>query len=172
MCCDNRQTSGLIISTGGAARHAGLRRLLWTGMLLLGLLLIGATTYICLSNTPMLAEYRKLAIFYSSKRALREYLKSFGADAPLAFVAIQALQVVVSPIPGELTGVLGGYLFGTWLGFAYSTVGLTVGSIMAFLLARWLGGCRWCVAWSRMRSTASSTSSHGQAGSWSHWFAS
>jgi len=48
-------------------------------MLLLGLLLIGATTYICLSNTPMLAEYRKLAIFYSSKRALREYLKSFGA---------------------------------------------------------------------------------------------
>jgi uncharacterized membrane protein YdjX (TVP38/TMEM64 family) len=126
-------------STGGAAGHAGRRRLLWTGILLLGLLLIGATTYICLSNTPMLAEYRKLASFYSSKRALREYLKSFGAYAPLAFVAIQVLQVVVAPIPGELTGVLGGYLFGTWLGFAYSTVGLTVGSILAFLLARWLG---------------------------------
>lgn len=52
---------------------------------------------------------------------------------------IQALQVVLAPIPGEVTGILGGYLFGTGLGFLYSTAGLTLGSVLAFLLGRWLG---------------------------------
>jgi uncharacterized membrane protein YdjX (TVP38/TMEM64 family) len=127
------------LPTSGAPRRSGSRAWLWTSATVIGLLLIGATAYFCFSSTPMLVEYRKLASFYSSKRALHEYLKSFGAYAPLAFVAIQVLQVVVAQIPGELTGVLGGYLFGTWLGFVYSTVGLTVGSILAFLLARGLG---------------------------------
>jgi len=46
---------------------------------------------------------------------------------------------VFAPIPGEATGFLGGYVFGTWLGFLYSSIGLTLGSIMAFGLGRWLG---------------------------------
>jgi len=46
---------------------------------------------------------------------------------------------VISPIPGEVTGFLGGYVFGTGLGFFYSTIGLTLGSAIAFALARWLG---------------------------------
>lgn len=127
------------LPTSGAARRSGNRALLWTGAIVTGLLLMGATVYFCFSNNPVIVEYRKLAQFYSSKKAIREFLKSFGPYAPVAFVAIQALQVVIAPIPGEATGILGGYIFGTWLGFAYSTVGLTLGSVMAFLLARWLG---------------------------------
>ncbi len=46
---------------------------------------------------------------------------------------------MLSPIPGEATGVLGGYLFGTWLGLVYSRLGLTAGSALAFGLSRWLG---------------------------------
>ena len=45
----------------------------------------------------------------------------------------------VAPIPGEATGILGGYLFGTGVGFLCSTIGLTLGSILAFGLGRWLG---------------------------------
>jgi len=59
--------------------------------------------------------------------------------APVIFIGLQALQVVISPIPGELTGILGGYLFGQWVGLLYSTIGLTLGSVVAFAVGRWLG---------------------------------
>src|SRR5205814_1073408 len=55
------------------------------------------------------------------------------------FILLQALQVIISPIPGEATGLLGGYLFGEWLGLFYSTIGLTLGSVVAFGIGRWLG---------------------------------
>jgi len=87
----------------------------------------------------MVAKFRELARFYSSRREVKAFLTSFGAYAPLPFIVLQALQVVFAPIPGEVTGVLGGYVFGTWLGFLYSSIGLTLGSAMAFGLGRWLG---------------------------------
>lgn len=76
--------------------------------------------------------------FLTSKEKVRTWLLSFGSWSPLVFIAIQSLQVVVAPIPGEATGFLGGYLFGITSGFLLSTVGLTIGSTMAFLLGRWL----------------------------------
>lgn len=54
-------------------------------------------------------------------------------------MAIQALQVAASPIPGDVTGFLGGYVFGQRLGFLYSTIGLTAGSLLAFWIGRVLG---------------------------------
>ena len=65
-------------------------------------------------------------------------LKAAGPAAPLTFILTQILQVVFAPIPGEATGFIGGYLFGVPLGMLYSTIGLTVGSVMAFFLGRLL----------------------------------
>jgi uncharacterized membrane protein YdjX (TVP38/TMEM64 family) len=76
--------------------------------------------------------------FLSSKEKVRTWLMSFGSAAPLVFIFIQGLQVVIAPIPGEATGFLGGFLFGIPMGFLYSSVGLSLGSIIAFLLGRWL----------------------------------
>lgn len=76
---------------------------------------------------------------YGSPESIRSSVASFGIWAPLIFIGLQALQVVLSPIPGEATGVLGGFLFGTWVGAVYSTLGLTLGSALAFGLSRWLG---------------------------------
>ena len=47
--------------------------------------------------------------------------------------------MVAAPIPGEATGVLGGYLFGPLLGVILSTAGLTLGSYVAFSLSRTFG---------------------------------
>ena len=82
---------------------------------------------------------RALFALYGTPDAIRDLVAGFGIWAPLIFVGLQVLQVVLSPIPGEATGVLGGYLFGTWLGLLYSTLGLTFGSAIAFGLARRLG---------------------------------
>lgn len=76
---------------------------------------------------------------FQSRDHLRIYVESWGALAPVVFSLIQALQVVIAPVPGELTGAVGGFLFGTLPNILYSTIGLTVGSIMAFLAARIVG---------------------------------
>src|SRR5215469_3240985 len=73
---------------------------------------------------------------YQDKKFLKETVRSWGMMAPLVFMAIQALQVIISPIPGEITGPVGGALFGTWLGLFYSTIGLTVGTLFCFWVGR------------------------------------
>jgi uncharacterized membrane protein YdjX (TVP38/TMEM64 family) len=82
-----------------------------------------------------LAPYYELA---TDKNRITAFINAAGPLAPLLFISIQALQVIFAPIPGEATGFLGGYLFGVPLGLTYSTLGLTLGSVGAFLLGHWL----------------------------------
>jgi uncharacterized membrane protein YdjX (TVP38/TMEM64 family) len=76
---------------------------------------------------------------YSDNAFLKETVAAWGWAAPIIFMAIQALQVIISPIPGEITGPVGGALFGTWWGVVYSTVGLTAGTLFCFWLGRAYG---------------------------------
>ncbi|MFA7382314.1 MAG: TVP38/TMEM64 family protein [Desulfurivibrionaceae bacterium] len=69
---------------------------------------------------------------------LRETILAKGVFAPFIFVSLQILQVLIAPIPGEASGVLGGYLFGVLPAFVYSTLGLTIGSWLAFMVGRLL----------------------------------
>ncbi len=83
--------------------------------------------------------FRDTIRFFSNKAQVSALVASFGVFAPLAFIGLQILQVLIAPIPGELTGFVGGYLFGATLGFIYSTIGLSIGSLLAFLISRRLG---------------------------------
>src|SRR2546428_8611516 len=76
---------------------------------------------------------------YLDRHFMAATLRQWGVLAPLVFIVIQALQVIIAPIPGEVTGLLGGFIFGQWLGFFYSTLGLTAGSLFAFWVGRRLG---------------------------------
>ena len=80
--------------------------------------------------------YRNMTELFEQRQRLREFVLSLGSLGPLAFIAIQVLQIIFSPIPGEATGLLGGFLFGRWAGFIYSTIGRTLGSVLAFLISR------------------------------------
>ena len=81
----------------------------------------------------------QLRFMFSGRENLRRYIESFGAWAPVAFILAQAFQVVFAPIPGEFTGAVGGFIFGVWPNVLYSTIGLTLGSVMAFWAARIIG---------------------------------
>jgi uncharacterized membrane protein YdjX (TVP38/TMEM64 family) len=72
-------------------------------------------------------------------RALRAFVLGFGPFAPVVFVLLQATQVVVAPIPGQVVGLVGGYLFGPVWGTAYSLLGVAVGSTVVFVLSRRYG---------------------------------
>ncbi|MBM4340332.1 MAG: TVP38/TMEM64 family protein [Deltaproteobacteria bacterium] len=67
---------------------------------------------------------------------LKAIITSYGAYSPVAYILIQALQVVVAPIPGGLIEFMGGYLFGVKAGVFYSIIGSIIGSWIAFILAR------------------------------------
>ena len=70
---------------------------------------------------------------------LRQWVGGFGATAPLVFVAVQALQIIVFVIPGEVPQIAGGYLFGIAGGLALTVAGSALGSGVAFLASRFLG---------------------------------
>jgi uncharacterized membrane protein YdjX (TVP38/TMEM64 family) len=71
------------------------------------------------------------------RERIRAIMNGVGSWAPFLFIMAQAVQVVLMiwPVPMEIAG---GFLFGLPLGLLYSVVGLALGSMVAFLLGRWL----------------------------------
>ncbi len=76
---------------------------------------------------------------FSSPERIQSAVDGWGSWAPLAFILIQVVQVIVFVIPGEIPQIAGGYLFGVVPGSFYSIVGILIGSSVNFLLARRLG---------------------------------
>lgn len=70
---------------------------------------------------------------------LRDWILTFGAMAPVVYIGVFSLQILIAPLPGQFLGVMGGYLFGVMLGSLYSIVGLTMGAGLAIWLARRFG---------------------------------
>jgi uncharacterized membrane protein YdjX (TVP38/TMEM64 family) len=77
--------------------------------------------------------------FFTDREKIKALVGSFGAAAPAVFILIQVLQVIFAPVPGEATGFIGGYIFGAVKGFIFSTIGLTAGSWINFMIGRFLG---------------------------------
>ena len=76
---------------------------------------------------------------FTDREQIKAFVTSFGTGAPVVFIIIQILQVLLAPFPGEATGFIGGFLFGATKGFIYSSIGLTVGSLINFTIGRFLG---------------------------------
>ncbi len=98
--------------------------------------LVAFVVYEVVTGAP---AWRYLLRLYQDKHFLKATVRSWGWMGPFVFMLIQALQVIISPIPGEATGLAGGFLFGVSLGFFYSTIGLTAGTLACFGIGRWLG---------------------------------
>ncbi len=77
--------------------------------------------------------------FFESREAVMNYVENFGFWAPLIFVIIQILQVVLAPINGYTIGIAGGFIFGVWQGFLLNYIGRVIGHLIAFVLAQKLG---------------------------------
>jgi len=81
----------------------------------------------------------QLKLVYKSPETVKEYITGFGVFAPTIFILSYVAQAFVLFIPSSLLTISGGYAFGVVLGTIYSLIGVTIGSIIVFLIARKLG---------------------------------
>jgi uncharacterized membrane protein YdjX (TVP38/TMEM64 family) len=101
--------------------------------IVLATVFVGALVYLTIRFGP---ELTKLV---SNPEQFREYVLSFGPWSAAVFMLFQVIQVVVAVIPGEPVQLAGGYIFGTFLGTVFSTIGITVGYIIVFSAVRLFG---------------------------------
>ena len=107
--------------------------------ILVGLFLGVALLSVILFRDSLWANITYLYHFLADRDRIRDFITSFGMGAPLVFMGIQILQVIFAPVPGEATGFIGGYLFGVFEGFLYSSAALGVGSWINFSIGRFFG---------------------------------
>ena len=70
---------------------------------------------------------------------LEEAIERIGWLGPLALVGLNALQIVVAPIPGYVVPIAAGFLYGPVMGSLWGALGLLIGATIAFWLARRFG---------------------------------
>lgn len=83
--------------------------------------------------------FKSLGITDLTREQIQDFIKSTGAIAPLVFIGISFAQVTLVPIPGMVTILAGNYVFGIWLSFLYSYIGMMIGSVVAWWLGRAIG---------------------------------
>jgi len=88
----------------------------------------------------LIFSYHYYAYFTYYNQKLIAFIESFHPYDDLVFIVIQIFQVLVAgALPAEISGVIGGYLYGPVVGTIYSTIGLSIGSWLAFILSRVYG---------------------------------
>ena len=71
---------------------------------------------------------------------IQEYFKSWGPAAPLAYMLLVMLEVILAPIPGTVLYLPGGAIFGWSLGGTMALAGNMVGAGIACQIMCALGG--------------------------------
>ena len=104
------------------------KKIIWQFLIFLLIFIIGVVVL-----------WEPITKFLSNPEQIQNFVHGFGIFAPLIFILIVTLQVIFAPIPGQITGLAGGYLFGPFLGTIYGIIGLMIGSLVVFTLARKLG---------------------------------
>ncbi|MDP4091112.1 MAG: TVP38/TMEM64 family protein [Bacillota bacterium] len=74
-----------------------------------------------------------------SAETLKEVISGFGKAGIVVFILMMVLQVVVFFVPGEFLQAAGGYIYGVGFGSVLSGIGIALGSMLVFWIARKLG---------------------------------
>jgi len=107
--------------------------------IVIGIVLFSLALLVYIYRIPLWDKTLFYYDIFTDRGKIKTLVGSFDAAAPAVFILIQILQVIFAPVPGEATGFIGGYIFGAVKGFIYSTIGLTAGSWINFLIGRFLG---------------------------------
>ena len=96
-------------------------------------LILSTIVIIGLRIAPWLYETSK------NPQHLRDYIAGYGSYGFLVYILIQAVQVIIVIIPGDIVMIGAGFIYGIPLGFFLSYIGLMAGSIAVFYISRFFG---------------------------------
>ena len=94
---------------------------------------------VCTAITVVLTVIGYKKGIFTDETQMELFLNSCGIFAPLFFVFIQAVQVIIPILPGAVGCVYGVMFWGPLKGFIFNYIGICIGSIGAFLIARQFG---------------------------------
>src|ERR1039457_7184837 len=82
---------------------------------------------------------REMPAEWLDPRWIEALIENMGFIAPLVFILLRTVAVVLTVVPNAPLDVAGGLLFGPLWGTVYSLIGSEAGAIVCFLLAHALG---------------------------------
>ena len=127
-------TSPASASVDNFSAHKPLSRKVKLEIFAVLLVIISACGYLAWD----ILNFGPLSQLFSDRDRLIGIVNDLGPLGPLAYIALQVLQTVVAPIPGNLVGGIGGYIFGWW-GILWTSIGSTLGAGIVFWLSRKFG---------------------------------
>jgi len=89
----------------------------WRWVLLPCILAGGIFFIIYQYNSQIWDQIIRFYDLYQDHEEFKKIISSYGAYAPLAYILLQIIQVVIAPIPGGAIEFLGGVIFGVKAGF-------------------------------------------------------
>ena len=101
-------------------------------LLLLFGIVIGVPIYVYFTYPDLIDRFKSLD-------EINKLLKQYKTASIFAYMGLQILQIIVSVLPGQALQFAAGYAYHFWLGFLYSIIGVAMGTVITFYLARLLG---------------------------------
>lgn len=101
-------------------------------LVLLIVILVGIPLYIFFFHHDLIERF-------SDIREIERGLAEYKTESIFIYIGAQLLQIIICIIPGQELQFAAGYMYGFWLGYAFSLIGAALGTIVTYYLARLLG---------------------------------
>ncbi len=101
-------------------------------LLLLLVIAIGIPLAIYLLAPDLLSRFR-------SMDQVNAFLERYKTASIFIYIGLQVVQIIISIIPGQPIQFAAGYMYSFWPGFLFSMIGIGLGTVATFYLARFLG---------------------------------
>lgn len=101
-------------------------------LLLLLTIVIGIPAALYYADPAFITQFKDL-------ESVNAYLDQYETASWFVYIGLQILQIVVSVIPGQMIQFAAGYAYVFWVAYLLSIIGIGLGTVVTFYLARLLG---------------------------------
>ncbi|MDD3168590.1 MAG: VTT domain-containing protein [Eubacteriales bacterium] len=101
-------------------------------LLILCGIVIGVPIYVYFTYPELIDRFKSLD-------EINKLLKQYKTASIFIYMGLQVFQIIVSVLPGQALQFASGYAYHFWLGLLFSLIGVALGTVITFYLARLLG---------------------------------
>ena len=102
-------------------------------------ILYAVIVIVCIAVVIMLIPFAKLLYTEEGREIINQKIKSFGKLAPIVFIFLEFIQIIVAFVPGAPVEVLGGVIFGEIWGIILCFAGILLGTVTVYNLVKRFG---------------------------------